>query len=76
MIKVFIRERRMERHMTQKQLAEKLKNSAGKPLSQSDLSRYEKGKPLPPLDILYQIAVVLKYKLDDLVPVELDEPKK
>lgn len=70
MIKVFIRERRMERHLTQKQLAEKLVNKLGKPLNQGELSKYEKGKGPIPLDIILQIAAVLGCRVEDLVSRE------
>jgi len=66
MLKVFIRERRMEKHMTQKQLAEKLVNKVGKPLNQGELSRYEKGKVDITLDLILQIAEILECKVEDL----------
>ena len=65
-MKVFIRERRMERHMTQIQLAEKLYTKDGKPIPQSYLSRLEKGKDLPSLELAFQIAEVLNCKIEDI----------
>lgn len=67
MIKIFIRELRRARHMTQKQLAEQIINREGKPLDQGPLSRYEKGKPIIPLDLALQIAKVLNCKIENLV---------
>lgn len=66
-MRVYIRERRMERHLTQGQLAERLVNNKGKPLNQSDLSKYERGETPPPLDIILQIAEILNCKMEDLV---------
>lgn len=67
MLKIFIRERRLERHMTQKQLADKLINCDGHPLDQGPLSRYENGKPVIPLNLALQIAKILNCKIENLV---------
>ncbi len=67
MLKIFIRERRLERHMTQKQLAKQIINREGRPLDQGPLSRYENGKPLIPLDLALQIARILNCKIENLV---------
>jgi DNA-binding XRE family transcriptional regulator len=65
-MRVFIRERRMEKHMTQKQLAEALVNSKGNPMDQSELSRIEKGKTIPSVEIALQISEILKCQVEDL----------
>lgn len=65
-MKVFIRERRMEKHLTQVQLAAKLRTKDGKPLPQSYLSSLEKGKDMPSLELAFQLADVLKCKIEDL----------
>lgn len=67
MLKIFIRERRMERHITQNELAAKLVNAAGQKLTQSQISKYEKGKVAIPLGIILQIAEILKCKSEDLI---------
>jgi len=67
MLKIVIRERRMERYMTQKDLAARLISKVGTPLHQAELSRYENGKVEPPLDIILQIAEVLNCKVEELV---------
>jgi transcriptional regulator with XRE-family HTH domain len=55
-----IRERRMEKHLNQKQLAEKLK------VSQNTLSKWETGKVYPSLKYLYRLEEILECTLRDL----------
>ncbi len=59
-----IRERRMEAHMTQTELAEKAE------LDQTQLSRYENGKNLPGLEVLMKLEEVLNCTLKDLYKKE------
>ena len=66
-VKVFIRERRMERHMTQVELAKMLVKENGCPVSQSELSKYEKGKTAISLDIVLQISQILEFPVEKLV---------
>lgn len=74
-MKVYIRERRMERHMTQKALANQLLNKAGKNIDQSELSKYEKGKIPIPVNVLLQIAFELDYPVEQLIELEEHEHK-
>jgi transcriptional regulator with XRE-family HTH domain len=59
-----IRERRMEKHMTQTELA----NIVG--IDQTQLSRYEKGKNYPGVEILLKLEEVLGCTLKDLYKIE------
>ena len=56
----------MEKHLTQVQLATKLRTKDGKPLPQSYLSSLEKGKDMPSLELAFQLADVLQCKIEDL----------
>jgi transcriptional regulator with XRE-family HTH domain len=69
-MRVFIRERRMERHMTQRQLCERMADSEGKPFSQTLMSKYERNKIPAPLEIILWIADILQYKVEDLASRE------
>lgn len=55
-----IRERRMEKHLTQTELAEIVG------IDQTQLSRYEKGKNFPGLEVLIKFEEVLECTLKDL----------
>jgi transcriptional regulator with XRE-family HTH domain len=55
-----IRERRMEKHLSQGELA-KLLN-----IKQTQLSRYERGISAPSLDILFNLEEILNCSLKDL----------
>jgi transcriptional regulator with XRE-family HTH domain len=59
-LKPMIRERRMEKHMTQVELAHKLH------IDQTQISRYEKGKNYPGLEILMKLELELDCRLSDL----------
>lgn len=65
-MRVFVRDRRMEQHLTQRQLAAKLQTKDGKPLRPSYLCEIEKGQEVPSLDLALQIATVLNCKIEDL----------
>ncbi len=55
-----IKERRMEKHMNQKQFAEKMC------VSQNTLSKWETGKVYPSLKYLYRMEKILECTLLDL----------
>jgi transcriptional regulator with XRE-family HTH domain len=59
-LKPMIRDRRMEEHMKQCEFADKLG------ISQTQLSRYERGAAYPSLEILYQMEQLLDCSLKDL----------
>ncbi len=59
-LKPMIRERRMEKHMTQTELALKLG------VDQTQLSRYETGKNYPGPEVLIKMEEILDCKLKDL----------
>lgn len=58
-----IRERRMEAHMTQIELAKKLN------MPKSQLSKFERGHNKPGPEILWAIAIAIGCKVDDLYEV-------
>lgn len=60
-----IRERRMEAHLTQIELAKKIK------ISKSQLSSIENGRHIPGANILWQIAIGIGCKVDDLYDYEV-----
>jgi transcriptional regulator with XRE-family HTH domain len=59
-MKPMIRERRMEKHMTQTELANRLG------IKQQQLSRYEKGVSKPSLEVLFSLENILECRLNDL----------
>lgn len=62
-LKPYIKEKRMEAHLTQKQLAEKIG------MSKTHLSRLESGAHYPTTTILFQIANICGCKVDDLYKI-------
>ena len=61
-----IRERRMEKHMNQKQFAEKLR------VDQNTVSKWETGRARPSLEYLYKMEAVLGCTLKDLFDVDTE----
>lgn len=57
----FISEKRKELKMTQQQLADKLK------VSFQAVSKWENGSAYPNLEVLYELAVALGVKVDDIL---------
>jgi len=58
-----IREKRMEAHLTQVQLAQKLN------ISKSHLSLIESGKHYPAIPLVFRIAKACSCKVDDLYAI-------
>lgn len=74
-----IRERRMEKHYNQKQLAEKMLELMGEEITTSrikslsnTISLYEKGVHYPPLEKLYWLCVILECQVQDLYHYEAE----
>jgi DNA-binding XRE family transcriptional regulator len=56
----------MEKHLTQKELAEKLKTKDGKSFAPSRVCDLEKGREIPSVEVALQIAEVLGCRVEDL----------
>lgn len=66
-LKPNIREKRMEKHMTQIELAKKIK------MPKSELSSFERGRHFPGPEKLWLIAYGIGCKVDDLYICEVVE---
>lgn len=64
MIKCHLRHRRMERHLSQKELSE----LSG--INQAHLSRIELGKVIPSLELAFKLAATLDCKIEDIFTPE------
>lgn len=69
-----IKDRRRSRGMSQTELATKISLSCGRPVAQTTLSAWERGKAHVPLSVLPCIADVLRCSVADFMPAQGCEP--
>lgn len=62
-----LRHRRMEKHLTQKDLAQ----LSG--INQAHLSRIELGKVIPSLELAFKLAATLECKIEDIFTPEKEQ---